>query len=65
MALNTLVADVDSSGAAAEVDIRPEDVILEVNHQSVRSAADIKAALQKPGTGPALLLVSRGDEACF
>jgi Do/DeqQ family serine protease len=60
-----LVTTVDPSGPAAEAGIRTDDVIQEVNHQAVRSGAEIRAALQKSGKGPALLLVNRGGHTVF
>lgn len=55
-----VVDDVDPSGPAADAGIQPEDVILEVNHQPVKSAAELRAALLRSNSRPALLLVSRG-----
>ena len=54
-----IVADVDPTGTAAEAGIQPGDLILEVNRQPVRSHAEIRAALQKSGSKPVLLLVAR------
>lgn len=60
-----VVMEVDSSGPAAEAGIQRGDVIEEVNRQPVRSVADLKTALQRAGTRPALLLVNHGGEEGF
>lgn len=60
-----VVTDVDPSGPAAEAGIQPDDVILQVNHQPVRSAGELRAALRRSGTRPALLLVSREGRNLF
>ena len=45
--------------------IRAGDVIVEANRQAVRSAQDLRSALQKSGTRPALLLINRGGQTIF
>jgi serine protease Do len=60
-----VVTDVDPSGPAADADIQPNDVILQVNHQPVTNTAEFRAALQRSGTRPALLLVSRSGQNIF
>lgn len=60
-----VVTDVDSAGPAAEAGIQPDDVIVEVNHQPVKSAADLRAALRRSGSRPALLLVNRDGRTLF
>lgn len=60
-----VVTNVDSSGPAAEAGIQTDDVILEVNHQPVRSASELRTALGKSGTNPALLLVNRNGRSLF
>jgi Do/DeqQ family serine protease len=52
-----VVSDIDPGGPAAEAGIRPGDVILEANRQTVRSAADLQRAIGKSGT--ILLRVNR------
>jgi Do/DeqQ family serine protease len=54
-----VVGQVDPNGPAADAGIQEGDVIVQVNQQYVKSAADLHVALQKSGTRPALLLVSR------
>jgi Do/DeqQ family serine protease len=58
-ATGLVVGQVDPNGPAADAGIQEGDVIVQVNQQYVRSVADLHAALQKSGTRPALLLVSR------
>ena len=58
-------AEVDPAGLAAEAGIQPGDVILEVNRQPVRSPAEIKAALEKSGSRPVVLLVARDGKTLF
>ena len=60
-----IVEDVDPAGPAAEAGIQPDDVILEVNHQPVTSSAELRAALRRSGSRPALLLVSRDGRNVF
>jgi serine protease Do len=60
-----LVESVDPSGPAAEAGIQSGDVIIEVNRQTVRSAADLQSAMKKSGSQPALLLVNRGGHTIF
>ena len=57
-----VVDSVDPAGPAVEAGIQRGDVIQEVNRQSVRSADDLSAAIEKSGTKPVLLLInSRGE----
>ena len=60
-----VVTDVDPSGPAAEAGIEANDVILQVNRQPVNNAAEFRAALQRSGSQPALLLVSRSGQDLF
>lgn len=60
-----VVMQVDPAGPAAEAGINEGDVIEEANRQPVNSVADLKAALQRTGTRPALLLVNRGGDSIF
>ena len=60
-----VVTDVDGAGPAAAAGIQPGDVIVEINRQSVRSVADVTAALGRSGTRPALLLVNRRGDTIF
>jgi Do/DeqQ family serine protease len=60
-----VVVSVDPAGPAAEAGISEGDVIEEVNRQPVHTVADLKAAIQRTGTRPALLLVSRQGQDIF
>jgi S1-C subfamily serine protease len=60
-----VVTDVDPAGPAAEAGIQADDVVLEVNHQPVKSAAEFRAALGRSAGRPALLLLSRGGRSLF
>jgi S1-C subfamily serine protease len=60
-----VVTDVDPAGPAAEAGIQPDDVILEVNRQPVRSGAELRAALRRSDSRPALVLVSRNGRSLF
>jgi Do/DeqQ family serine protease len=54
-----VITDVDPNSPAAEVGLQPGDVILEVNHQPVKSGADIRADVKASGSRPTLLLMNR------
>ena len=60
-----LVTEVDPSGPSAEAGIDRNDVILEINRTAVNSIADVKAALDKAGDKPVLLLVSRRGQTIY
>ena len=60
-----LVTDVDPAGPAAEAGVQPDDVIVEVNREPVRTMAEFRAALRRSGTRPPLLLVNRGGRNLF
>lgn len=60
-----LVRNVDPSGPAADAGLTAGDVIVEVNRQPVRSPEDLRAAAQKSGSQPVLLLVNRGGRTMF
>src|SRR5881394_2352976 len=60
-----VVTSVDPSGPAVEASIQRGDVIQEVNRQPVKSAEDLRAAIEKNGGKPALLLVNRRGQTAF
>jgi serine protease Do len=61
-----LVTDVDETGPAARADVRPGDVVLEVNRRPVSSAADASQELQRVASGrTAFLLVWRQGQEIF
>ena len=59
-----VVVSVDPSGPAAQGGIQQDDVILEVNHRTVTSAAELTAALRQSGS-PVLLLINRERQSIF
>jgi Do/DeqQ family serine protease len=61
-----VITDLAPGSPAAEAGLQPDDVILEVNHQAVKSAADVRSAAAKSSGGrPTLLLVSRDGRNIF
>jgi len=60
-----VVDSVDPAGPAAAAAIQRADVIQEVNRQPVRSSTDLRAAIDKSGNKPALLLINRRGETSF
>jgi Do/DeqQ family serine protease len=64
-AQGVVVTEVVPGSPAAEAGIEPEDVILEVNRQAVKSGTDIRAAVRESGSRPTLLLISRGGISHF
>ena len=57
-----VVTGVDPSGPAAEAGIRQGDLIEQANREPVRTAEDLRAAIQNAGDRPVLLLVTRGAD---
>jgi len=60
-----VITDVDPSGAAASAGLRGGDVILQVNGRSVRSADEVRDALNAARDKPAILLIQRGEQTSF
>jgi serine protease Do len=60
-----VIDSVDSAGPAAAAGLTRGDVIQEVNRQAIRSAADLRAAIDRNGNKPALLLVNRRENTIF
>lgn len=54
-----LITDVDPAGPAADAGLRENDIIEQVNGQPVRTVAELKVAVERSGTRPALLLINR------
>jgi Do/DeqQ family serine protease len=52
------ITEVEPGSPAAEAGLGPDDVILEVNRQPVKSGADLQAGVKASGSKPTLLLVS-------
>jgi serine protease Do len=60
-----VVESVDSAGPAGAAGIQRGDVIQEVNRQPVRSAEELRAATDKSGNKPVLLLINRRGDTAF
>jgi Do/DeqQ family serine protease len=60
-----VVTSVDPAGPAVEAGIQRGDVIQEVNRQPVKSADDLRAAIDRNGNKPVLLLLNRRGETVF
>jgi serine protease Do len=60
-----VITDIDPTGPAAEAGLARGDVVLEVNKQAVSSPDDVRAALDKAGSKPVLLLVSRRGQTIY
>ncbi|MGZ8847815.1 MAG: PDZ domain-containing protein, partial [Pyrinomonadaceae bacterium] len=60
-----VVNSVDEAGPAGAVGIQRGDVIQEVNRQTVRSAEELRAAIDKNGNKPALLLLNRRGQTVY
>jgi Do/DeqQ family serine protease len=61
-----VITGVDPSGAAASAGLREGDVIQQVNGRPVRTAEDVRSALNATtGDKPSVLLVGRGDNTVF
>jgi Do/DeqQ family serine protease len=59
------VVNVDPSGPAADAGFQRGDVIVEVDGAAVKSASDLRTALNKAGDRPALVLVRRDGAALY
>ena len=60
-----VIDGVDPAGAAAQAGLEQGDVIQQVNRQPVRSAGDFRAALEKSGNRPPLLLIDRAGQLVY
>ncbi|MGI8884381.1 MAG: DegQ family serine endoprotease [Pyrinomonadaceae bacterium] len=60
-----IVTEIDPNGAAAERGITRGDVILEINRQAVKTVDDVQNALDKAGSRPIALLVSRKGQTSY
>jgi len=60
-----VVSDLDPSGPAAQAGIQQGDLIQQVNRQPVRSADDVRKALDSSGGRPPLLLINRQGQTIF
>jgi serine protease Do len=64
-AKGVVIADVDPEGAAASAGLREGDVIQQINGRPVRSAEEVRSALNAATDRPAVLLVARGNATIF
>lgn len=60
-----VVTDVDESGAAADAGISKGDIIQEIDRQPVETFDQVRAAIDKAGDKPLLMLISRGGRAAY
>lgn len=60
-----IVTEVDPASPAAAADLRPGDVIQEVNHQAVTNSEDLSSALHHGNGGESLLLVNRNGNKLY
>ena len=60
-----VIDSVDPAGPAVAVGIQRGDVIQEVNRQPIRSVEDLRSAIDKSGSKPALLLINRRDDTIY
>jgi serine protease Do len=60
-----VVTEVDPDGPAADAQIAPQDVILEINRQPVGTFEEVQNALAKTGDSPVLLLLQRRGQTIF
>jgi serine protease Do len=60
-----VVVQVDPSGPAADAGIQRGDIIEQVNQQPVRSAPDLRSAIERSGKDPLLLLVNHRGTTIF
>lgn len=60
-----VVLEVDPSGPAADAGIQRGDVIEQIDQQPVRSVADLRAAVERTGKVPLLLLVNHRGTSVF
>jgi Do/DeqQ family serine protease len=57
-----VIDSVDPAGPAVAAGLARGDLIQEVNRQAIRSAADLRSAIDRNGNKPALLLLNRRGE---
>jgi serine protease Do len=60
-----VISGVEPSGAAASAGLREGDVIQQVNGKPVRTAEEVRGALNATSGKPAVLLVARGNNTIF
>ncbi len=57
-----VVTEVDPAGPAADAGLRAGDLIEQANREPVRSAEELRAAIEGAGERPVLLLITRGND---
>jgi Do/DeqQ family serine protease len=60
-----VIDSVDPAGPAALAQLARGDVIQEVNRQTINSAEDLRAAIDRNGNKPALLLINRRGQQIY
>jgi Do/DeqQ family serine protease len=60
-----VVTDVDPDGQAAAADVQPGDVIEQINGKPTGTVNDLRAALERTGDKPNLVLVKRNGTSLF
>lgn len=60
-----VVTDLDPNGAAAKAGVARGDVLIEINRQTVSSTDQVQAALDRAGSRPILLLISRKGQTIY
>jgi serine protease Do len=64
-ARGVVISGVEPTGAAASAGLREGDLIQQVNGKPVRTAEDVRGALNAAGDKPAVLLITRGNNTIF
>jgi serine protease Do len=60
-----MVTDVQSDSPAAQAGVRPGDILLQVNQQTVSSVADVKKAMAQADNADTLLLLVQRERGSF
>ena len=60
-----VVVEVLPGGLAADSDLRPGDVVVEVNRKPVRSVRDFARAVEEAGGKDLVMLVNRGGTTAY
>ncbi len=60
-----VVADVINGGSAADVGIRPGDLIVSINRKRIANTAEYQKAIRQAQGGTLIILVRRGDSSIY
>nr|WP_232286732.1 Do family serine endopeptidase [Pelobacter propionicus] len=60
-----VVADVINGGSAADVGIRPGDLIVSINRKRIATTAEYQKAIRQAQGGTLIILVRRGDSSIY